>query len=213
MNRHAAILTNLAISQWISREVTQAHNADDSAGRWSKALLPSAQYLNHAAMVRGWRGKWDAAVSDFAAAYPQLREDARRALNGMYRAEDYPDEIAEYFALTVRYQPVPDAEDFRLAIPAAELSALKAEAQSSVEAAMARAQSDIKERLRDSLIENARELAALVPRLLPDASISALAQGLGELAQANPDTLRRSSHARQSAADAAARLLADRGPA
>lgn len=272
MNRHAAILTTLSISQWsgrkldkeVSYEVTRQHNADSRAGRWSKSLLPgdtilseigrisreireeqnrytlpwrddgwrllpSAQYLDHAARVRGWRTRWDTAVSEFAAAYPASREAARAALNGMYQAADYPENIIDYFALEVRYQPVPDAEDFRLHIPESELAALKAEAQASVEAAMVRAQADLKERIRealshiqerltspkaifrDSLIENARDLAALVPRLLiePDPSITALAAGLAEIAKADPDTLRHSNRARQEAAAEAGRLLAD----
>lgn len=198
-------------------------------------VIPSAGYMAYAADIRAYRSKWDTAVAEFLAAYPRLMEDARAALGTLWSVADYPSlpALEQKFELRHRVHAIPDAADIRVdGASAEELARLRAEAEADVQAGLRAAQGEVKRRIaeclqklverlsqpkavfRDSLIENARELAAIVPRLLlePDPAIEAAAAELFRLGQCDPDTLRANQSDRRRAADAAAaaaKLLGD----
>jgi hypothetical protein len=148
-------------------------------------LLPTANWDAYTALTRDLRTQFNAALADFVADYPGLRELARTRLNGMYRSEDYPapHEMESKFSFSVDFSPVPASGDFRLDLPQAQLDAVEASVESRVQVATSEAMREIWGRLydtvkamrdrlsdpkaifRDSLVNNARDLTELLTRL------------------------------------------------
>jgi hypothetical protein len=88
-------------------------------------VLPTVLYDEYSKTARGFRVEYEAAVKKFAEGYPQMIEDAKSRLNGMFNAEDYPDpsEMSLYkwkvnptgrFMFDVKIFPCPDSTDFRV---------------------------------------------------------------------------------------------------
>jgi len=157
-------------------------------------ILPAALYLDYTNKMRAYRERFDAAVSAFVADYPAHVEQARRRLNGMFAAGDYPTsgEIAARFAFSVRVLPVPAPNDFRVAIGDAAADNIRTEIEAAAREALAGAMRDAWQRVaesvgrmaerlatykpagdgaraagvfRDSLVENVRALVAILPAL------------------------------------------------
>jgi hypothetical protein len=193
-------------------------------------LLPTANYADYTKWLRDRQREFNAAVDDFAADYPALRAQAARLLNGMYRAEDYPDvqDLRSRFALTVEYAPVPAAGDIRVDLGADQIalieSAIGARTDRAVQDAMRDAWSrlhdvvaKIAERLsqpdaifRDSLISNAEQVCDVLQRLnvTDDPNLEAMRVRVRrELTRFSPDTLRDVPSHRQATADRASDIL------
>ena len=90
-------------------------------------LLPSANFFAFTEALRAACSHLDTKVGVFADEYLQLVEDAKAALNGLWRAEDYPSvyQVRERFGVVVKYAPVPSAGDFRLDLPADKLAEIE----------------------------------------------------------------------------------------
>lgn len=148
-------------------------------------ILTSAAYLDYVAAVRPKLATWESYVRDFIREYPRLKAEARVMLNGLYREDDYPEArvVERKFKADVSFFPVPDAEDFRVSISAEEERAIREDLERSLKSAQQIAMQDCWNRLhevvskaatvlqdpraifRDSLVENARDLCALLPKL------------------------------------------------
>lgn len=199
-------------------------------------LLPSANYMPYTAKMREFREKFDTAVADFMAVYPSLVEDARRRLNGMFDASDYPlvSELPRRYGFNVAVSPLADASDFRVDLQASEIQAIRADIEFRLREAQERANAELWQRLfdsvshmadklaevtddgkqgifRNSLVGNVAELCDLLPRLnvTEDANLEAMrAEVLAKLATADVDTLRKDTATRKQAATDAAAILA-----
>jgi len=157
-------------------------------------ILSAAGYLDYANVMRGLRGEFEAAVAGFAAGYADFVDEARIRLNGMFRAEDYPapDDIAARFGFEHVLQPLPAAGDFRVTVSDADAAKIRADIEARTNAAVEAAVRDVFQRIgetvghmaeklaeykpaedgnratgifRDSLVENVRDLAELLPSL------------------------------------------------
>ena len=155
-------------------------------------VLPAANLLEYKRQMTVLSDQYDAAARDFISQWPQIVEDARIRLNGMFNIADYPTDIASRFGVAVRYMPIPDSGDFRVAVSDLERETLRSEIESSLSEASRNAMRDIWQRLsvsvgtmaaklaaykrdestgktenpfRDSLVENLRDLVGLIPRL------------------------------------------------
>lgn len=142
-------------------------------------ILPSSAFLDYAERMRAYREKFDRLVDDFCGTYATRLSNARLALNGMFRAEDYPTvgEIRERFRLDVSYSPVPVSGDFRAegideaekAILSAELMRRECEAMQVAAKALAEriveVVSGLKNKVGQQSLDNAEELVALLPSL------------------------------------------------
>src|SRR5262252_3596972 len=78
-------------------------------------ILPNALYAKFAEKFREIKREFERAADAFARGYPDFVEERRRALNGLFRADDYPSPAAirEKFKLEMTVTTFPDAEDFR----------------------------------------------------------------------------------------------------
>ena len=194
-------------------------------------LLPVANYQRYTDKLRDAKHVYDSLLADFLADYPQLRQDARVKLNGMYRDEDYPSDVAGKYDFAIEYSPVPSGGDFRVELSQAEIDVIATRTESRVKTAFEDAHRDAVKRLfdcvsriherlavpadskggifRDSLIGNARELCDVLTRLniSGDANLETLRKQTDSLATVQPDTLRNDTVTRIQTANAAQGIL------
>ena len=186
-------------------------------------LLPVANYQRYTDKLREAKHTYDSLLADFLADYPQLQQAARIKLNGMYRDEDYPSDVAGKYDFAIEYSPVPSGGDFRVELSQAEIDVIATRTESRVKSAFEDAHRDAVKRLydcvsriherlaqpeaifRDSLINNATELCDVLTRLniSGDVNLEALRKQTDSLATVSPDTLRNDAVTRiQTANDA-----------
>jgi hypothetical protein len=201
-------------------------------------ILPAAAYADFTARMREFRRDFDAAVTAFVGAYPDYVADARARLNGMFDASDYPDvaDIRARFHFATPIDPIPDAADFRVSVGDAQAESIRADIEARMQDATRASVRAVYERIgeavgkmaerlqayrpadgrggksegvfRDSLVENVRDLASILPALniTGDADLAAIADRVAKsLIQADAETLRESDSIRRNvAAEAAA---------
>ena len=193
-------------------------------------LLPTKNYVAYTDAVREARATFEANVETFLADYPALVEQARALLNGMFREEDYPsvEELRRKFSMSVEFSPVPSDDDFRLDLPADQISTLAASVNSRVERATKDAMDDAWARLResvqkvadrlndpdapvyDSLIGNVKAIADVLSRLnvTDDPDLEAMRKMVEkDIAGIAPDVMRKNKPARAAAAQKADAIL------
>ena len=194
-------------------------------------MLPTANYLNFMTEFRREKSEWQALVNNFVDNYDQLKANAQRILGNLYDPADYPtsSEIVRKFHMDMAVFPVPST-DFRVSIASDELSRIQQDVERRVADAQATAMKEVWQRLydrvkhmaerladpkaifRDSMIENAREICAILPRLnfADDPNLEALRQEV-EMGISNhhPDALRNDPDLRRDTA-AQARAIMDK---
>ena len=196
-------------------------------------LLPANNFMAFSQQMSKYRSEWDGLVADFLAAYDQAKRNAVALLGNLYDPHDYPsaDEVERKFAIDLAVFPVPTT-DFRVQVGQEALAALSADVERRVSDAQAAAMADLWQRLydvvekladkladpkgifRDTLVQNARDLCALLPRLnmTGDAKLEGMRQSVENmLAGVSPETLRRDETVRADTADAAADIMRQMG--
>lgn len=154
-------------------------------------ILPAANYHAYKTAMTGLSDKYESAVKEFVTKWPDIVEDARQRLNGMFNPNDYPLFVENRFGVKIKYMPIPDSGDFRVDISDMERETLKTQISESLSEASQMAMRDLWDRLstsvqamatklsayrkddtgktenpfRDSLVENLRDLCGLLPRL------------------------------------------------
>jgi len=205
-------------------------------------ILPAAAYIGYTARMRGLRADFEAAVDRFCEAYPSYVTDAQQRLGTLYDAQDYPhvSQIRRRFDFGIRILPMPDASDFRAGLSDHQAAEIRAEIEATTRAALEGAMRDAWDRIaetvgrmverlnaykpapgvgaraegvfRDSLVENVRDLVAVLPsfNLTGDAFLTALTARMEEqLCAFDACELREDEALRKSTADAAQAILAD----
>ena len=147
-------------------------------------MLPTSNYLQFMTDFRKEKSEWQYLVDQFVGNYDQLRLDAKRMLGSLYNDADYPDEsgIASKFKMDMAIFPVPST-DFRVSIASDELTRIQQDVERRVQEAQTVAMKEVWDRLydrvkhmaekladpkaifRDTMVENTKELCALLPRL------------------------------------------------
>lgn len=192
-------------------------------------LLPTSNYLAFITKFRKEKAEWEALVQDFVFHYPMLKVQAARLLGTMYADQDYPseDQIASRFKMDIAIFPVP-TNDFRVELSGAEMSRIQQDIQGRLMQAQTLATRDVwqrlferveaiarqcgnpKGRIFDSMLEHARDLCDLLPRLniSDDPNLEAMRQEVeGKLASLSTDALRSDPSVRQTAADDATAIM------
>ena len=147
-------------------------------------MLPTNNYLQFMTDFRKEKAEWQYLVDQFVGNYDQMRLDAKRMLGSLYDDADYPDEgdIARKFKMDMSIFPVPST-DFRVSIASDELTRIQQDVERRVQEAQTVAMKEVWDRLydrvkhmaekladpkaifRDTMVENTKELCALLPRL------------------------------------------------
>lgn len=190
-------------------------------------ILPSSNYLTYAQAMSEFRDRFTSSANEFCKGYPDMRKAAKKALNGMYRDEDYPEDraIANKFGFELSFLPFPDAADFRVKLGDEHVNMVRDQITRQVESATQIAMRDLWQRLydavttmsdklndpdaifRDTLVGNLRDLCQLLPRLnfTHDKELEAMRHKVeGELARYGADALRQDKTLRASVAQQAA---------
>lgn len=200
---------------------------------WSDSgprILPSALFAEYTQTMRGMKTEFEKQVDTLVRAYPNEVQAARVRLGTMYEPGDYPDPAEMYgkFAIKTEFMPVPDGDDFRVAVSEddrAELSrsvreGVQARLSSAVTATYSRIRevvSKIEERLsvpdaifKDSLITNALELTQVLNGLniTDDQVITDICQDIKNYLLMPPSVLRSRADVRAITAAHAGRILA-----
>lgn len=191
-------------------------------------MLPTSNYLQFMADFRKERDEWNILVRNFVDHYDTLKEDAKRILGGLYDPADYPSavDIRQKFHMDMAVFPVPSA-DFRVSIASEELSRIQQDVERRVAEAQTNAMKDVWQRLfdrvkhmaekladpkaifRDSMVENAREICALLPRLnfTDDPNLEALRQQVEASLIKHPEALRNDPDLRRDTAAEAKAIM------
>lgn len=174
-------------------------------------ILPTSNYLGFMTDFRKERAERDALVDTFVDEYPALKAQAQQALGPLYLDADYPAPSAmrKKFYMELDVMPVPST-DFRVQIGSEELERIQQSVEQRVKEAQVIAMKDLWNRVyekvshisekladpkaifRDSMIDNARELCDLLPRLnfTDDPHLEALRQEIESKLLKNPNALR-----------------------
>ena len=202
-------------------------------------IMAADAYMAHMSWIRSQSSKFDRAVDKFVAAYPGYVNDARVRLNGMFKSEDYPDAeiLRGKFSVECKVLPVPSADDFRVNMSEAQAAIIRKDIEAQVTEATTSAVRDIYERVaevtrrmverlnaykpaqakgdrsegvfRDSLVENVRDLIAILPALniTGDPQLSAMVDKLKPLAEHDASVLREDEAIRKDVAAEAQAIL------
>ena len=195
-------------------------------------MLPTNNYLNFMTSFRKERDDWNTLVGLFVDNYRQLAADNHRLLRAqlgnLYDAADYPpvDEVRRKFHMDMAVFPVPSS-DFRVSIGSAELSRIQQDVERRVQEAQRGAMDEVWQRLfdrvkhiaekladpkaifRDSMVENAREICALLPRLnfADDPRLEEMRQQVEATLLKHPEALRNDPDLRRDTAAEAKAIM------
>lgn len=202
-------------------------------------LLPAALYMKYTERMSALRTAFEREVDLFARDYPSHVEARRVALNGLFKEKDYPADVRKLFCFDVAILPCPDASDFRVELAAEHADDIRRDIERRMQEAMDTAMQEPIRRIvesvgrmaarlraykpaaggnkaegvfRDTLVENVRELAELLPafNLKGDPKLDALTRRMNdELCVEDAKALRENDHARASVAASADAILAE----
>lgn len=229
-------LLDPAIIKEIARCVTAARAAYYKRTLpWSDEgprILSAAIYFEFMEEMSKHREEFERLTNQFLTDYPYHREEAKRFLGNLFREEDYPEPeaLAKKFGWTMRVSPLPHATDFRCELGGEEVEKIKAQIaeetkatlQHTVRSAFERIMvvasqyadrlSDTDNVFRDNMVEKARELVDIMPKLnfTDDPELTRLTDVVRDkLAAHDPQVLRTNMGARQEAAAAAKTVVSD----
>lgn len=191
-------------------------------------MLPTSNYLNFMTEFRKERDEWNWHVNNFLNVYSDLVEDAKQSLGSLYDPADYPSQadITRKFNMDLAVFPVP-TNDFRVSIASDELTRIQQDVERRVQQAQSTAMNEVWQRLfdrvkhmaeklsdpkaifRDSMVENAREICALLPRLnfADDPNLEAMRQQVEASLLKHPDALRNNPDLRRDTAAEAKAIM------
>lgn len=194
-------------------------------------ILPLANFEPYMAKMRSFHAEFDAAVDIFVpdAVEPEtgLFARAETELNGMFKVEDYPSasKLRQRHSFSVKRFPMPDADDFRVALNDQDVELIREEITTSVTQAALVAVRDIWNQLHtavnhfaevmedgkitSALFDNLTELTELLPRLNldDDPNFTRLANEANQkLAALSPKYVRNNRGGRRKVAEDAKRI-------
>jgi hypothetical protein len=191
-------------------------------------MLPTSNYLSFMSEFRKEKGDWYSLVQEFYDDYDQMKVDAQRILGSLYKHTDYPtlSELRYKFSMDMAVFPVPSS-DFRVSIASEELTRIQQDVERRVKDAEQTALKDVWQRLydrvkhmaekladpkaifRDSMLENTREICALLPRLnfSDDPHLEAMRQQVEESLIKHPEALRNDPDLRRDTAAEAKAIM------
>jgi hypothetical protein len=202
-------------------------------------LLSALAYPSYADRMREFREAAQDQHKAMCNSYDSFVALAEHKLGGLFRLSDYPshEEFAKRFSFETRIFNVPSSSDFRVDIGEAQAQAIRGEieeaTQQTINVAMAEAWGRIAKRVsamaeslrayqpelgvkgspfRDSLVENVRELVALLPLLnvTADPGLDRMATRMQqELCAYDATELRHDPIARAYVAESAESILSD----
>ena len=195
-------------------------------------ILSAAMYFEFMEVMQQQREQFEKLTAEFLRNYPYHREEAKRFLGGLFKDTDYPEpeELAKKFGFSLTVNPLPHSADFRCDIGCEEVDKIKRQIEEQTRATLQTAVKAAFDRIldvavryadrlekddgifRDSMVENARELVEIMPKLniTNDPELTRLTEMVRDkLATHDPQTLRTNMGTRREVAAAAKRVVHD----
>lgn len=196
-------------------------------------ILPVANFVAYQEGMQKYHSIHESALDKFVSNYPDVIEEARYRLNGLFDPSEFPTlgEIRHKFDWSITFSPVPDSQDFRVSLSKDVLKQMQESMQQRLANNYHAAVLDLFERIqkqtqhvaerlknytgtregsfRDSLIENTVELAGLLPKLnvAGDSRLADISRRIDEqLCQYTAEVLRENDAARIDVADSAQQI-------
>lgn len=193
-------------------------------------ILAAPLYAEVTKELHKFHSEWDEAVAEFIRKFAKIKEAEKKRQGTLFKEQDYPsvDRLKRKFGWDVRVFPIPMKGDWRVK-GIDDSDAIEKQIDDQVKEAIGLATTNLWQRLhkvvkalaeklaeadptfRDSIIENIRELVALLPtmNIADDPKLEAMRKAVDEqLASLNPAELREDEKARKKTKDAADKLLA-----
>lgn len=187
-------------------------------------IMPSKNYIEFTQEFSRRKQAFEFAAETFLNAYPQLQANAKAKLGSLYNDNEYPsvESLRDKFKCDISFMPIPDVDDFRVAISDAEKQTFLDSMKSIESAAMrdcwnrlhdcvskaAMTLSNPASNIRHSLFENITECCTLLSKLnvTDDANLESMRRNVEKLAASvSVDNMRAMPNER----DDAAKKLAD----
>ena len=123
-------------------------------------MLPTALFMDYKQTMNGFEQTFNMMCNNFYIEYPRLVAEAPTALQGLHKAEDYPEltDVRLKFGFRRTVKPVPEAGDFRLDIPAYDLEEMRSEFMSQQDRKLAEAMREPWDRLHKTLVAMSEKL-------------------------------------------------------
>lgn len=198
-------------------------------------ILTSEGYFKYAEYMRDAQSRWEPAVDAFVAQWDAFVADAKVKLNGLFNEADYPEaeQVRRKFEFRWSVKPVPVSQDFRVVLGDAETARIKADIEQGLQVTVQDAMKDVWTRMkgvvgkmaerlraynpnepstapfRDSLVDNIKELVAILPslNLTQDPTIAEFTKQMEALTQYDAQTLRDNMFQREDVAARAESIL------
>jgi hypothetical protein len=191
--RYNKVLINREFLDQINKICSRAYNHhiehtlpwDD----WGSRVLPAKMYFEYMAKQGQYRDELQAAVDEFLTHYDEMKEEAKKRLNGMYRETDYPtkESLGDTFGIDVNVTPIPTGDDFRVSLGDQEVEMIRADIEERMQAVIDETVKELWRRLYESIetmrdrlgsymndsskrfqsswIENVRRIVEILPKL------------------------------------------------
>lgn len=201
---------------------------------WDKTgrrIIEAKKYFAVSQKIAERKREVEKAIEDLIAIYPQLVDEARRSLNGLFKPEQYPtvQELRRKYAINVDFDRITDTEDFRIdGLDTETVESIQKQVEQNMKEKLDNARNDMCERMvkvvshflklmektdgrfRKNSITNIGEMADEIREfngLIDDPRIENLATKLEELAKLDADVIRANDHEREAAAKKAKETL------
>mgnify|MGYP003650010176 CR=1 FL=1 len=157
---------------------------------WSDSgtrLLPATLFIDYKSQLGQWEKMFTDAVDAFLVEYDDIVTASAFQLAGLFNRDDYPhvDKVREKFGFNFFFSPVPESGDFRIDIGEQGMSELRDRYESAYKSRIETSMKDVwdrvyttlrhisskldstegKQRLYDSMVDNAVELSKLLKHL------------------------------------------------
>jgi hypothetical protein len=195
-------------------------------------VLSNTGFVDYMQMMSKYEQRFNQLVNDFVQEYPLLRHEAQVLLGSLFFNGDYPSihHVQEKFTFKTTVTPLPMGDDFRCDLGQDEIDRIRAEITATTVATAQTAMKEAYTRVRDvvekfvdrlempdtvfktSMVDNARELADILPTLnfTDDPALTAIAEKLkSQLCAHEADALRNNVDIRKQAYEQAMDLKSD----
>lgn len=202
-------------------------------------ILPATLILEYTKEMKRFTNSFDKSIDEFIIKYPQWIKEAKKELGKLFDGEDYPEPelLRSKFGFVTRISNIPDSADFRVSLDDALLKQIKNSLDKNVANHYRDMMVDTGHRImevvkhmaarlheytpnnkgkraentfRDSLVDNVRTLADLLPafNLNEDPSITKLHKRImSELCSSNAKELRTDANVRKQVRMSAEQIL------
>jgi hypothetical protein len=218
------------LTSMVAKARTMHHTMTQPWADEGPRILPNALFAKFSEEFRTLKREFAEAADRFAAAYPTFVIERMAELNELFRPSDYPSpqEIRSKFNLDLTILPFPDAADFRSELDEDTVAEIRSQLQATTAGVIDGAMKNTVERIvetvgrmaeklagfqpstgkgekaegifRDSLVENVRELAELLPafNLVGDARLAEITDRIkSELCVEDAQDLRENDDVRE----------------